>query len=298
MSIGVRLLSSRTLAGQPVIQMGDMGVMARAYECGFVGAGNMAEGIVAAVVRKGLYPAAKIIVSDPAAERRELFATTFGVRTTEDNRRVVSESKRIVLAVKPQLFQEVATGLADAVTGEHLVVSTMAGVGTQRIEAAFGQVRARVVRVMPNLPIKVGAGMAGLCQGRHATEHDLAEAKAMFDAGGGSVVLKDESLMDAVTAVAGSGPAYFYYFVEAMAAGGMACGLTEADALQLAKHTCLGAARMMLETGEPPAELRRKVTSKGGTTQAALEHLDAAGVSEAIRDAIKAAFNRGRELGS
>ena len=111
------------------------------------------------------------------------------------------------------------------------------------------------------------------------------------------MVLQDESLIDAVTAVSGSGPAYFYYFVEAMVAGGVACGLSEQEALKLAAYTCLGAGKMMLETQEPPAELRRKVTSKGGTTQAALEHMSAAGVDKAIRDAVQAAFDRARELG-
>jgi len=150
---------------------------------------------------------------------------------------------------------------------------------------------------MPNLPIRVGAGMAGICKGAGASEQDVADVQAIFNAGGGSVVIDDESLMDAVTAISGSGPAYFYYFVEAMVEGGKACGLSEADALELAKYTCLGAGRMMIETGEPPADLRAKVTSKGGTTQAALESMARAGVDRAIRDAVLAAFHRGRELG-
>jgi pyrroline-5-carboxylate reductase len=122
--------------------------------------------------------------------------------------------------------------------------------------------------------------------------------RAILDAGGDTVELIDESLMDAVTAVSGSGPAYFYYFVENIVAGGVASGLSEEDALKLAEYTCLGAAKMMLETKEAPALLRQKVTSKGGTTQAALEHMNNTGVGNAIRDAVKAAFNRGRELGS
>ena len=272
--------------------------MDRQYEFGFVGGGNMAEGIVAAAVSKKLYQPEEIIVSDPAADRRRLFAETFGIEVTQDNRQVAAESERIVLAVKPQVFDEVMAGLADVMTCEKLVVSIMAGVGTKRIEAALPIVEARVVRVMPNLPIKVGAGMAGICAGRYARDEDIVDVQDLFDAGGGTVVVADESLMDAVTAVSGSGPAYFYYFVEAMVAGGVACGLNEEDALALAEHTCLGAARMMIETKERPAELRRKVTSKGGTTQAALEQMDEADVGEAIRDAVRAAFQRGRELGA
>lgn len=188
--------------------------MATQHELGFIGAGNMAEGILAAVLETGLNATDRIVVSDPVAQRRALFVAQFGVHVTGDNRE---------------------------------------------------------------------AGGA---------------ARAILDAGGSTVVLRDESLMDAVTAMSGSGPAYFYYFVEAMVAGGTACGLSEADALKLAERTCLGAAKMMLESGEPPADLRRKVTSKGGTTQAALEHMKANGVGEAIRDAVRAAFDRGREVGS
>ncbi len=268
------------------------------YDLTSIGAGNMAEGIIAAVVKQRLYAPDRILVADPVAERRDLFETAFNVRTTDDNRDAVAQATRVLLAVKPQSFDEVAAAIAPAVTDDHLLISIMAGVATSRIEAAFLNAQPRVVRVMPNLPIRVGAGIAGLCAGARATPDDVAAARALFDAGGSTIVLDDEALMDAVTAVAGSGPAYFYYFVEAIVAGGTASGLTEADALKLAEHTCLGAARMMLETKLPPAELRRRVTSQGGTTQAALEHMDRAAVPDAIRDAVQAAFNRGQELGS
>lgn len=267
------------------------------YELGAVGGGNMAEGIVAAVIAKALYPAGRIVVSDPVPERRRLFAGQFGVAVTEDNRQLVEQSRRVLLAVKPQNFEQVAGEMADVVRGDQLLISIMAGVSTRRIAAAFPKVKARVIRVMPNLPIRVGAGIAGLYRGEHATETDLAEVRALLDAGGSTIVVDDEGLIDAVTAIAGSGPAYFYHFVESMVAGGVACGLTEADALKLAEHTCLGAARMMIETGEAPAELRRKVTSKGGTTQAALEHMARCGVGDAIRDAVRKAFERAKELG-
>lgn len=302
--------------------------MALRYELACIGAGNMAEGIVAAVVGKGLYAPGAIAVSDPAPGRRELFAQRFGVTVTDDNRRLAAESRRIILAVKPQAFNDVAAGIAGLATGEQLFISIMAGKSTLIIAEALGgssregipagegarrdsrisesdtreqrsnepAAGVRVVRVMPNLPILVGAGMAGICGGASATAQDVADVQAIFNAGGGSVVVPDESLMDAVTAVSGSGPAYFYFFVEAMVEGGKACGLAEADALELAKFTCLGAARMMLETGEPPADLRAKVTSQGGTTQAALESMRQAGVDARIRDAVVAAFNRGREL--
>jgi pyrroline-5-carboxylate reductase len=203
-----------------------------------------------------------------------------------------------MLAIKPQMFAEVAGAFADQVTDDHVFISILAGMGTKKIEAAFPNVKARVVRVMPNLPIRVGAGVAGLCAGQYATADDVAAAQKLMNAGGSSVIVDDEVLMDAVTAVSGSGPAYFYYFVEQIVAGGVACGLKEEDAMELATYTCLGAAKMMLESDDPPAELRRRVTSKGGTTQAALEHMASVKVDEGIRNAIKAAFKRGQELGA
>jgi pyrroline-5-carboxylate reductase len=270
--------------------------MAQAYDLGFIGGGNMAEGIVAAVIGARLYMPDKLIVADPVPERRQALSSRYGVATTADNLEVVRGARRLVLAVKPQSFQAVAGEIAPHVRGEQLLISIMAGLSTGRIEGLIPGVRARLVRVMPNLAIHVKAGTAGLCAGVHATAEDVAETKAIFAAGGGAVVLDSEDLIDAVTAVSGSGPAYFYFFVEAMVAGGVACGLTAEQALQLAEQTCLGAARMMLETGEPPAELRRKVSSKGGTTLAALEHMESAGVSAAIRGAVEAAFKRAREL--
>ncbi|GMU23712.1 MAG: pyrroline-5-carboxylate reductase [Phycisphaerae bacterium] len=268
------------------------------FELGIIGAGNMAEGVVAAVVAKGPYPAGRVLVADPVAERRQRFESHYGTTATGDSREVAWKSRRILLAVKPQNFDEVAAALADVVSEEQVLISIMAGVSTRRIAEAFPRIEARVVRVMPNLPICLGAGIAGVFGGRHATESDVAEARAIFDAGGATIAVESERLIDAVTAVSGSGPAYFYYFVEAIVAGGVACGLSEQDALKLAQHTCLGAARMMLETHEPPAELRRKVTSKGGTTQAAIEHLERSGAGDLIRDAVRKAFDRAQELGA
>ena len=271
--------------------------MGSTYELAVIGGGNMAEGIVGNLIRTGVYPAEGIAVTDPQAERRELLATRFGVQTGIDNAAAIRDATRVLLAIKPQVFGQLAPSLAPALRDDHLVISIMAGISTAKLEAALLPSRPKLVRVMPNLPVLVGAGGAGLFAGPRAGEQDVAEVRALFDAGGQSVLLADEGLMDAVTAVSGSGPAYFYYLVEAMVEGGVACGLAREQALKLAECTCLGAARMMLETGEDPAELRRKVTSKGGTTQAAIECLERNGAAAAIRDAVAAAFNRGRELG-
>jgi len=271
--------------------------MARSYALGFIGAGNMAEGIVAGVLSAGLYEPGRIVAADPVAERRDLFAEKFGVATTERADEVVGAADTIILAVKPQAFGDMAAGLAPELSADQLVVSIMAGWSAGAIAEALGGGSVRVVRVMPNLPIRVGAGVAGIFGGANATPDDVAAARELFDAAGQSVVVDVEGLMDAVTAVSGSGPAYFYYFTEAIVAGGIAAGLDEKQALALAANTCLGAARMMLETDVDPAELRRRVTSPGGTTQAAIESMTAAGVPEAIKTGVLAAAARSEELG-
>ncbi len=270
--------------------------MCARFELGFIGAGNMAEGIARALVRSGVFPGDRLIASDPADARRAVFEK-LGVTTTDDNRRVATESAALILAVKPQAFAAVAAELRGAIGTDAPVISIMAGVSTATIATELGEASLRVVRVMPNLPILVGAGVAALCGGKHARAQDVALARRIFDAGGATVIMEDESQIDAVTAVSGSGPAYFYAFVEAIVAGGVAAGLREADALTLARNTCLGAARMMLETDDPPATLRRKVTSPGGTTQRALETMAAGGVHETIKRAVVAAAERSRELG-
>ncbi|MFQ5413140.1 MAG: pyrroline-5-carboxylate reductase [Phycisphaerae bacterium] len=272
--------------------------MTTQYEIGVIGAGNAAEGIVHGILRNSVLLDDRIIASDPAAARRKVFVDRFHIDVTDDNRRVASDSYILLLAVKPQQYVDVCRGIADLIRTEHLIVSIMAGVSTASIEAQFAHVDARVVRVMPNLPIHVGAGMAGVHAGRHAREVDLLRAQRIFDAGGKSIVIDDESLMDAVTAVSGSGPAYFYYFVEAITDAGVDAGLSPSQAAILAKQSCLGAARMMLESGESPAVLRDKVTSPGGTTQAAMESMGKNGVFDHIKEAVSAARDRSRTLGT
>ena len=267
------------------------------YEIGVIGAGNAAEGIVHGILRNSVIFDDRIVASDPSEARRSLFAERFNVAVTADNRHAVEGSYIVVLAVKPQQFDEVVGGFADLIREDHLVVSIMAGVSTASIEAKFPQVPARVIRAMPNLPVHVGAGMAGVCKGKHAKEIDLLRAQRIFDTGGKSIMIEDESLMDAVTAVSGSGPAYFYFFVEALIAAAEQAGLSTQQADVLAKQACMGAARMMLESGESPAALRAKVTSPGGTTQAALESMAASKVFEHIQDGVLAAWRRSGELG-
>ncbi len=250
-----------------------------------------------AIVRNTLLFADRIIAADPNQARRDLFAERFNVTVTDDNRSATENSDIIVLAVKPQQFAEVCQGFADLVREDQLIVSIMAGVCTNTIEELFAPKRIRVVRAMPNLPIHVGAGMAAVCKGLHAQPVDLLRAQRIFEAGGRCVAFEDESQMDAVTAISGSGPAYFYYFVEALTAAAEKIGLPKQEADLLAKQTCLGAARMMIESGEPAKDLRRKVTSPGGTTQAAIESMKSNEVFDKIGKAIEAAWKKSQELG-
>ena len=267
------------------------------YEIAIIGSGNAAEGIVHGLLRRSVLLEDRIIATDPSESRRRLFQERFRVETTDDNRRAVEESFILLLAVKPQVFREVLAGFADLIRDDHVIVSIMAGVSTKTLEEAIGRERPRVVRAMPNLPAHVGAGMTGIFPGRYATESDLLRAQRIFEAGGRAIVVEDESQMDAVTAVSGTGPAYFYYFVEAIIAAGVKAGLSHAEATLLATQTCLGAARMMIESGEPPASLRQKVTSPNGTTQAAIACMDAADIPRLLEEGVLAAWRRSQELG-
>jgi pyrroline-5-carboxylate reductase len=271
--------------------------MSREYELGLIGAGFMAEAIAAGALRSGLLQPDDLLASDPSEDRREVFSSGLGVAVTDDTRRVVQSCEVLLLAVKPQSLPAVIAQVGGSLRADQLLISILAGTPTAAIEDAFGVGTTRVVRVMPNLPMTLGVGMAAVCPGRHATAVDVDFSLRLFEAGGKAVRIDDEALMDAVTAVSGSGPAYFYYVVEALIEGGVRAGLPRPVADLLARQTCLGAARMLVEGATPPAELRAKVTSKGGTTAAAIAHLDRSEVREHLARAVLAAFDRGRELG-
>jgi pyrroline-5-carboxylate reductase len=271
--------------------------MTTQYEIAVIGSGNAAEGIVHGLLRRMILLDDRIIATDPDPARRQVFADRFRITVTDDNRTAVNDSYIILLAVKPQQYRDVCAGFADLVRQDHLVLSIMAGVSTPAIEAQFPNINARVVRVMPNLAMHVGEGMAGICLGQHATEADLLRTQRIFEAGGRAIVLHDESLMDAITAVSGTGPAYFYYFCEAIIAAGEKAGLTHQQATLLATQTCLGAARMMIESSDSPDVLRKKVMSPGGTTEAAVKSMLANNVREHLEEGVLAAWKRSQELG-
>ena len=266
------------------------------YALGFIGTGHIASILIERLLECGYVARGRIIASDS----RKLREHPLPVAVAKDNAEVVRQSRIVILSVTPQKFDEAAVSFRDACDDARLFISLMAGVSTDRVAAtlAEGMNRPiRVIRAMPNLPFHLGRGVTGLFRGRCASLDDLEEAKHLFNAGGVTVEVEQESLMDAVTAVAGSGPAYFYYFVEMMMEGGVAAGLKREDAMVLAAHACVGAGAMLLKHGAEPAELRAAVTSPGGTTQAAMNKLRECRVAEHVTEAVLAAFRRGQELG-
>lgn len=258
----------------------------------FIGAGNMAEALVKGLLKAGV-SAARIAVTDVRSERLDYFRATFGVTALAENAQAAREADIVVLAVKPQQFSEVLPALSAAVD-RALFVSIAAGITTARIERALGP-SARVVRVMPNTPALVGAGISALCAGSRAAADDLAVAETLLRAVGATVRV-EERLMDAVTAVSGSGPAYVFRVMEALEAAAIAQGLAPEQARILVVATVAGAGQLAASSGRAPSELREQVTSKGGTTEAALKVLDARDVTGAFSDAVAAAARRAREL--
>ncbi|MFP4433671.1 MAG: pyrroline-5-carboxylate reductase [Phycisphaerae bacterium] len=264
----------------------------REYQLGIIGAGNMAEAIVRGVLKAGVLPPDRIIAADPSEQRRAVFER-IGTDVTDNN--AAAAAPQVLLAVKPQMMDEVLPALAESIGTDALVISIAAGVKTASLDAALGG-KSRIVRVMPNTPMLVGAGVSALCPGPRATDNDLVWVEALLSASG-CVLRVDESDMDAVTAVSGSGPAYFFYLVEAMIAAGVAEGLSPEAAALLAGATCRGAGEMLLAGDESAGTLRAKVTSPGGTTQRAIETMDAENVQTALTRAVRAAAQRSRELG-
>jgi len=264
------------------------------YQFGVIGAGNMAEALLRGVIRSNVMSHNSIVASDPLFDRRQHMTMQLGVTSVADNLTPAACS-RVLLAVKPQVMPDLLGEISPAVRDDTMIISIAAGITTSFIDARLGGC-GRIVRVMPNTAMLVGAGLAAVAAGPRSTGEDVTWTEKLFAACGNTCQVPEE-LMDAVTAVSGSGPAYFFYLIEAMIAAGVAEGLDPETAASLARHTCLGAARLLIETGEPPEGLRARVTSPGGTTQRAIETLEAAGVKDAFVRAVRAAAGRSRELG-
>ncbi len=260
----------------------------------FIGGGNMATAMLKGLT--GLSPRPRLTVAEPMADKR-LALASLGVETVAANSDAVAAGSLVVLAIKPQMAATVVPGLAAAWTPDKVLVSILAGMTTAKL-AAWLPRGARIIRAMPNTPLAIGQGMVGLCRGAHADEADLALAEALFAPSGKVLRLADESRMDAITAVSGSGPAYIFRTAEALVAAAVARGFSQAEGELLVGQTLAGSVAYLMQQGiGQAAALRQAVTSPGGTTAAALTVLEQGGFGGLWVDALAAAENRGRELG-
>ena len=261
----------------------------------FLGAGNMAEALMKGLLRAGVAAPGEILCTDRRLDRLSELASRYGVRTSPDNRAAVAEAAIVVLSVKPQAMNRLLAEISPVLDAGKLVISIAAGVPLAAIERKVGH-GVRIIRTMPNTPALVGAGASAISPGDHASEADVQAAKALFDAVGKTVIV-DESLLDAVTGLSGSGPAYIFLVVEALADAGVKVGLDRRTSQDLAAQTVLGSAKLLIETGEHPGRLKDQVTSPGGTAIAGLHTLEAGGLRTTLMDAVEAATRRSHELG-
>jgi pyrroline-5-carboxylate reductase len=273
---------------------------------GFIGSGNMGEAMINGLVKSSLCKPAQIWASDMRDARLSQLEKTYGIHTTTENKTVFEKSDIVVLAIKPQhmdeVLNEIAQTLPRSIKGVKLIISIAAGITISKIEEQLyppldqnAKGLLPIVRVMPNTPALVLAGMAGMCGNAYAKESDLQDARAILKAIG-EVIEFDEKDMDAVTALSGSGPAYIFYFIEAFSEVGSRLGLRPSHALRLTLETFKGAVKLLEETEEAAASLRKKVTSKGGTTEAALKVMEQHQVKKTIMKAVETAAQRSKEL--
>ncbi len=269
--------------------------MANSLKIGFLGAGKMATALARGFVNAELTFPKEIMAADPYETARKQFAEATGARVVVANREVAKFARVLILATKPD---QVAAGLAeitDVFTENHLLISIAAGVTLAKLEAAL-PAGARVIRVMPNTPALVGAGASGFALGKNAAAADGDLAKNLLSAVGVALQVK-ENLLDAVTGLSGSGPAYVYQFIEALSDGGVAAGLPRDISTKLAAQTVLGAAKMVLETGQHPGALKDQVTSPGGTTIEGLHELEKGQLRGTVMSAVRAATEKSKKLG-
>lgn len=263
----------------------------------FIGGGNMAQALIAGLLAKGYTPN-RIHVAEPDADKRQAF-TDKGIHTYDstdfqDTAQAINNAEVVLLAVKPQVIQDVLTPLIPQWKNQ-LVISILAGTTTQRLQALLGK-DTRLVRAMPNTPAMIQMGATGLYATSEVSEAQKQQAEAIMQAAGLVLWVENEDLLHAVTAVSGSAPAYFFYLLEHMIATGESMGLDKTQATALAMQTALGSAQMALTSADTPAELRKKVTSPNGTTQAAIEVMDAHTMGDTIAQAMQACVKRSIEL--
>ena len=263
---------------------------------GFIGAGNMATALIKGIISANLFSPAEIAAFDVDGRKRAAMRRRFGIHMSSDNQELVRHCKIIVLAVKPQIMDIVLEEFRSLPLRGKLFVSIAAGISTRRLESGLGA-KAKVLRVMPNTPSLIGEGMAAIACGRYATKTDLSTGLKILRAVGDAVALSDEKLIDAVTGLSGSGPAYVYRFAEGMIAGGIATGLPQDLAERFALQTIAGASAMLKDGGASPETLRAQVSSPGGTTVAGLAELEKRSFHKSVIAAVKTATKRSKELG-
>lgn len=269
-------------------------VTGQTYKIGFLGAGRMATALAQGWNRAGLIAPGQCLACDLVEAARTQFSQTTGFESTNDPAKVIQQSDIVVLAVKPQSLRDLLEQVGSHLGPKKLVLSIIAGATLDRLQSALGH--GRIIRIMPNTPCTVGESATAYCPGVAATPEDIAVVSRLFNSVGRGFCLA-ESLMDAVTGLSGSGPAFVFVMIEALADGGVKAGLSREVSQTLAAQTVLGAARMVLETGKHPGQLKDEVASPGGTTIAGLFELEKAGIRGALIQAIDAAAKRSAELG-
>jgi pyrroline-5-carboxylate reductase len=271
------------------------GKMLRNKTVGFIGTGNMGEALIHGLLHGHLCRPEQIICSDVRPERLKFIRDTYGVRGTSHNTEVVKQSEIIVLSVKPQTMKHVIEEVSKYLDFSKLIISIAAGVPLAAIESCSKK-ELKLVRVMPNICVSVREGASAIAGGKHITKEDLMIAKTIFDSVGRSVFI-EENLLDAVTGLSGSGPAYIFLIIDALADAGVKMGLSRDDSLVLASQTVLGAAKMLIETKEHPGKLKDMVTSPGGTAIAGLHTLEGGGLRTTLINAVEVATERSKALG-
>ncbi|MBI3822394.1 MAG: pyrroline-5-carboxylate reductase [Planctomycetes bacterium] len=269
--------------------------MSEPLRIGFLGAGKMATALAQGWIKAGLTTPDRLCASDPVASARDQFAMLTGAFVSGDNAQIVTRSNILVLAVKPQNMAEVLAGIRPTVSPAHLLISIAAGVTMAQIAGSVGAEKP-IIRVMPNTPCLVGASASAFAASQWATAADVQRCEQLFNSVGRAVQVP-EKLLDAVTGLSGSGPAYVAVIIEALADGGVRMGLPRDLAMMLAAQTVLGSAQMLLETGLHPGQLKDMVASPAGTTIAGLHELERGGLRAALMDAVEAATIRSMELG-
>jgi len=264
---------------------------------GFIGAGNMGEVLIRGLIQSGKVKKTDILASDASPERLQHISKTYGIRTAASNIELVEHASIVIIAVKPQNIDDLLDELASSSHEDHLFISIAAGITTEKLARKMHH-KSGIIRVMPNAPASVLAGIAAVYPGSNVSPADLQRAVSIFECVGKAVIIKNEALMDVVTGLSGSGPAFVFLVIESLSDAGVQLGISRKEASLLAAQTVYGAAKMLLETGRHPSELKDIVATPGGTTFAGLKMLEKGNFRSTIMDAVEAATVRSRELGA